>query len=88
MERRQRVNSNKLTNITGDARQLFCLFMTRAYLSKVLLWSTIINMLFATIFAGILVFSETDLQHAVYWRRDKSSDDQCIMLKQFEDVWR
>ena len=42
----------------------------------------------ATTFAGILVFSETDLQHAVYWSRDKSSDDQRIMLKQFEDVWR
>ncbi|XP_064389138.1 ATP-dependent DNA helicase RecQ-like [Halichondria panicea] len=37
---------------------------------------------------GVLMFSETDLQHAVYWTKDKTSDEQQTLLMEFQTVWR
>ena len=38
--------------------------------------------------AGILLFSDADLQHAMYWCQDKSPEDADALLKSFNEVWR
>lgn len=37
---------------------------------------------------GILLFNESNLQHAVYWYKDKPEEDQQTFLRQFQEVWR
>lgn len=37
---------------------------------------------------GILLFSEADLQHALYWCKGKSLEDKKELLKCFNEVWR
>ena len=40
------------------------------------------------IYTGILLYDESDLQHAVYWCKDKSAEERVEVLKQFQKVWR
>ena len=37
---------------------------------------------------GILLFTETDVQHALYWCKDKSQENQQTILNEFQAVWR
>ena len=37
---------------------------------------------------GILLFNESDLQHALYWCKDKSQEYQQRLLSDFQAVWR